>query len=186
MLKKLLAFTCLTLSIGAATSHAAIIYSGSLPRTAQLSPDLASDGRLFVRDNTGSGLGTAEFPEALSASVVGTTFTYNTGVVFDTAVEILTNGLDDLIAGFAGGSGPATLESDFFSTVSLNGTDLAGFSIDSLQWTIDSFVYDSVNERVLLESSLTVNGQSVVPIPAAAWLFGSALLGLGAMKRKKA
>ncbi len=27
---------------------------------------------------------------------------------------------------------------------------------------------------------------SEVPIPAAAWLFGSALLGLGAMKRKKA
>jgi hypothetical protein len=34
--------------------------------------------------------------------------------------------------------------------------------------------------------SLEVSAVSQVPIPAAAWLFGSALLGLGAMKRKKA
>jgi hypothetical protein len=27
---------------------------------------------------------------------------------------------------------------------------------------------------------------SAVPVPAAAWLFGSALLGLGAVKRRKA
>ena len=32
----------------------------------------------------------------------------------------------------------------------------------------------------------TAGSVSAVPIPAAAWLFGSALLGLGVLKRKKA
>lgn len=38
--------------------------------------------------------------------------------------------------------------------------------------------YDSI--------SVVVDGAAVVPIPAAGWLFGSALLGLGVFKRKKA
>lgn len=35
-------------------------------------------------------------------------------------------------------------------------------------------------------TSTAVTGFSVVPLPAAAWLFGSALLGLGIVKRRKA
>lgn len=183
MLKKLLAFTCLTLSIGAATSHAAVIYSGSLKDNATVNG--TSNGALLIRDIGGSGTGDGLFTEALSASVVGTTFTYSTGVEFDKAVDLLTNGLDDAVYGLAGSGGGGDLESTIFSSVSQNGIDLAGFSIDSLQWTIDSFEFSSGINQFILKSSLTVNGQSVVPIPAAAWLFGSALIGLAGIKRKK-
>jgi hypothetical protein len=187
MLKALLAFTCLTLSIGAATSQAATIYSGSLKGNVANSSDGTSIGALKIGDIGGSGTGDGLFTEALSTSVVGTTFTYNTGVEFDMAVDLLTNGFDDGVFGYVAlGGGGGDFESTFFSSVSLNGIDLAGFSIDSLQWTIDSFEYNSGLGNVTLRSSLTVNGQSVVPIPAAAWLFGSALLGLGVVKRKKA
>ena len=34
--------------------------------------------------------------------------------------------------------------------------------------------------------SLASNRVAAVPLPASAWLFGSALLGLGVIKRKKA
>jgi hypothetical protein len=38
----------------------------------------------------------------------------------------------------------------------------------------------------LADRDIVTLGLTTVPIPAAAWLFGSALLGLGVMKRKKA
>ncbi len=174
------------LFIVSTTAQAAPIYSGSLRDNATLSTNGTSNGALWIRDLGGSGTGDGLFTEALSTSVVGTTFTYSTGVEFDKAVDLLTNGLDDAVYGNAGPGGGGDLESTFFSSVSLNGIDLAGFSIDSLQWTIDSFEYNSAINQVIMQSSLTVNGQSVVPIPAAAWLFGSALLGLGVVKRKKA
>ena len=45
---------------------------------------------------------------------------------------------------------------------------------------------DSVGNRSDYHSSLTLTNISPVPVPAAAWLFGSALLGLAAVKCKKA
>jgi hypothetical protein len=53
------------------------------------------------------------------------------------------------------------------------------------------FEIDSWDGETLLMQQLDSNGSgkimafSVVPIPAAAWLFGSALLGLASLKRKK-
>jgi hypothetical protein len=41
-----------------------------------------------------------------------------------------------------------------------------------------------VGEFEIQYNSLSVSSVSAVPVPAAAWLFGSALLGLGAMKRR--
>ena len=45
---------------------------------------------------------------------------------------------------------------------------------------------DSPNNHPLIMNNFRYEDSSVVPIPAAAWLFGSALLGLGAIKRRKA
>lgn len=42
-----------------------------------------------------------------------------------------------------------------------------------------------IDHRNQLNEGVQVLGVSEVPVPAAAWLFGSALLGLGAMKRKQ-
>jgi hypothetical protein len=69
-------------------------------------------------------------------------------------------------------------------------------SSDSLSETLAVEIGDFTIDETTIE--LTIAGQrgifgevtsysaSVIPIPAAAWLFGSALLGLGALKRRKA
>ena len=44
----------------------------------------------------------------------------------------------------------------------------------------------TLDDRDVALTSHSFTAASVVPIPAAAWLFGSALLGLGVIKRKKA
>jgi hypothetical protein len=72
----------------------------------------------------------------------------------------------------------------------------APFVLDASGGLTDPITFDLVNDFSILlgnlggVASLTMNLSNVavspVPVPAAAWLFGSALLGLGAMKRKKA
>lgn len=49
----------------------------------------------------------------------------------------------------------------------------------------DSFDDAGIDGRFLAGSSITLSETSVVPVPAAVWLFGSALLGMGALRRKK-
>jgi hypothetical protein len=62
---------------------------------------------------------------------------------------------------------------------------LFGFSTDESIVTGQIGVYEyDLSPDVMFGSSSLMVTPSEVPIPAAAWLFGSALLGLGAMKRK--
>jgi hypothetical protein len=82
------------------------------------------------------------------------------------------------------GGGFVAVSSDYVSGTNLSasatiiGGSLVGLSTGTFVSTFSSGgVSDTITVRV---------GQvSPVPIPATAWLFGTALLGLGAMKRKK-
>lgn len=46
-------------------------------------------------------------------------------------------------------------------------------------------LFDDGDGEEVVFSSLAYSGPSAVPLPAAAWLFGSAVLGLGVIKRRK-
>jgi hypothetical protein len=76
-----------------------------------------------------------------------------------------------------------------------DGTRLSRFTINSgwqnnwSNWTLpDADLDEDVDFRLWAVYSYksTLPPVEAVPVPAAAWLFGSALLGLGAIKRKKA
>lgn len=132
---------------------------------------------------------TARFDEVLTNSSSGTTFIYNSGTEFDKAVTLLTNGSLDTIYGFPSTyeSGSGHFESTLFSDdLSLNGIDFEGYNITSIHWTIDSFLIESdKNYRTTISSSISIYGTAVVPIPPALWLFGSGLLGLFGISRRK-
>jgi hypothetical protein len=94
-------------------------------------------------------------------------------------VALLTNGINDSIYGFASTfeSGSGQTENNLFADdMSLNGIDFSGYNVASFQWVIDAFSITNGN-FAHISSSIYVYG-SVVPVPAAVWLFGSGLLGL--------
>ena len=72
--------------------------------------------------------------------------------------------------------------SDVCAALSIpNEQPVSGFSVSAISGPfIDVYFFnESAGAEALYEFS-------AVPIPAAAWLFGSALLGLGFVKRRKA
>ena len=97
---------------------------------------------------------------------------------------LLTGTMDEFFYGYSNGntlnffsaSGSSVLSTDLLSAIGLSGT---GF--EYLAYNIES------NELGQVINTGVVNTTSVVPLPAAAWLFGSAILGLlGIARRKKA
>lgn len=70
---------------------------------------------------------------------------------------------------------------DFFVPYQVNASvwSYTGYCVSDDCWGEDSGPVDPANNKIRYATF------SVVPIPASAWLFGSALLGLGAIKRKK-
>jgi hypothetical protein len=68
-----------------------------------------------------------------------------------------------------------------------NGEFLEGWGFDELWVNLQSVEFSAAGSFVALDN-IVVSGDfavSAVPIPAAAWLFGSALAGLGWMRRKQ-
>jgi hypothetical protein len=128
---------------------------------------------------------------------VGNTFIVNSGPEYEQAVTLMTNGINDVIGldlteiPSGGGIGSADDESSVFAAASLNGIDLADYNITSMALTVDSFTLVPASPgnpltTIFTDFTWTVSG-SVVPIPPAAWLFGSGLLGLvGISRRRKA
>jgi hypothetical protein len=107
------------------------------------------------------------------------------GSVADLSISnqtLLTGTIDNFFASDQGelsffqAGGSSVLSTDLLSAIGLSGT---GF--EYLAYNIES------NELGQVINTGVVNTTSVVPLPAAAWLFGSAILGLlGFARRKKA
>jgi hypothetical protein len=107
------------------------------------------------------------------------------GSVADLSISnqtLLTGTIDNFFASDQGelsffqAGGSSVLSTDLLSAIGLSGT---GF--EYLAYNIES------NELGQVINTGVVNTTSVVPLPAAAWLFGSAILGLlGIARRKKA
>jgi len=163
----------------------------------------ASSGTLYGTDtstnqlitiDTSSGTGTAVSANQLGFSAVG-------GLAFDTfsgtlfGVDFLTDQLISIDTGTGIGN---AVGSSLDPTGSLGSLDVVGLAYDA---SLGLFGADTGSDRLITINSLTgaatvvgslgvtsINGlsfaQQVVPIPAAAWLFGSALGLLGWMKRR--
>jgi hypothetical protein len=162
MLKKLLAFTCLTLSIGAnaativnvrGTDYSIDTFLGSYNDNIVLIEsqvwwedfELASDFAVAIGDSLGTPNGEDGFlSPSFAYSAVPTVFG---GGEWEGRPEGLEVNSWDTSEGWVGTTAPIPYD---------------------YEWTY------------------AVATPSAVPIPAAAWLFGSALLGLGAIKRRKA
>ncbi len=95
---------------------------------------------------------------------------------------LLSSTMDDFSYDYSNGntlnffeaSGSSALSTNLLSAIGLSGT---GF--DYLAYSID------VNSLGQVVDAGVVNTTSVVPLPAAAWLFGSAILGLLGVARRK-
>jgi hypothetical protein len=133
-------------------------------------------------------LGGADLDLAAAGNVVGT---YNQGTQqLSGNTAILSVSENSVCAGY--GFGGSTVCSSIPGVIDFS----APFVLDASGGLTDPITFDLVNDFSILlgnlggVASLTINLSNVavspVPVPAAAWLFGSALLGLGAMKRKKA
>jgi len=135
----------------------------------------------------------ATFQEPLTEASAGSSFLYDSGAQFASAVSLMTDGVDGHIcAASQPGGATCPFESNLFAGSSLNGIDLAGYTITGVEWNIDAYsiLYSARPDgsdvsRVDFSSSLTIYGVSPVPIPPALWLFGSGLLGLIGVARKK-
>ena len=84
----------------------------------------------------------------------------------------------------------ANLHSAELAAVNLTGAYLLGADLTDADLT-DAFLYGALynDQTVFTNTHLSFDpiaaGMSYVPVPAAAWLFGSALVGLGLVRRNK-
>jgi hypothetical protein len=205
MIKKLLAFTCLTMSLGANAAVVEILFEGSIT-------SVSGDVPLSIGTN-------------FSATLVYDT-DYATGTdygvqqYYDFSASPVAYTLDVELGSYGGGGSDGSVSiindwggnGDWFQTSSssgFSGDSIGGYAWESTRITLkdtDGLVFGDTSLQTALpnlsefeasfatmffdgasaDATITAMNVSAVPLPAAVWLFGSALLGLGAMKRKKA
>jgi len=137
------------------------------------------------------------FFEDVGESDVGTTFILDSGSIFDDAVSIITNGVNDSIYTEFAGSGIQRTEALFFfdDSSGASGIDLAGATIERFELVINQLsvespgtdnngdgIWTTYSGNATFNVVGTLGAQ--VPVPAALWMFGSAL-GLLAILREK-
>jgi hypothetical protein len=158
--------------------------------SAALGGTIDSFAVLGLADATCTGLGCYNYSETLYVSGGGG-LVYTAGAAASTtnlaafnAVNAIQSYLDvasfglnnEGTAGDADGNG-------FANTYLTSGTASLGFNVQNAGASSSS-TYGTVGEDAAITGS-TFSNAAAVPVPAAAWLFGSALLGLGVVRRKK-
>ncbi len=126
------------------------------------------------------------FDTALLATDIGTTLSMAPGVDFDTAVDLLTNGLEDIVRfTVAGGSGGSSEHYRF--SLDPGVTDFAGYNIDAIDLEIISFSKESPGSDPngnglwtshTFEGNLIILGSPIIPEPATGALLALGLAGL--------
>ena len=91
----------------------------------------------------------------------------------DWGTYLFTNGADTIVVG------------DVVDiSYSINGSFNPGL-IDANNFVVQAGVYSSATHGKIIQAELITGGVSTVPLPATVWLFGSGLLGLIGVARKK-
>ena len=176
MLKKLLAYTCLTLSLSA---NADLIDNGTF-----ITDDRTATDYLKLSQTAGYSWNQVVDQDVLGYITGGWTVTSQTvlrDVIFEEDISVAYKSINDINPNDPNGIRVAT-NSDFGS----GQTGLPEFVIWDF-WSPTQYGPNlsaaSADRTDLYVVSLS---RASVPIPAAAWLFGSALLGLGMVMRRKA
>lgn len=143
---------------------AGVVYAGSTEGGVQTSDD-GTSANAGVRTYISNVLAGGGFAEGTAGDLDGQTFAgtlYGVGVL---------NGAGITSSLFAQTINQASGSSDLSGAIDILNPDAAveGAYIDGTNFVVSNFA----------------SGPTVVPVPAAAWLFGSALLGLGVVRRKK-
>ena len=182
MFKQILALAGLTLSFSAKAATLVVI-GGQLTGATDVEVDGAYYDVQFVEGscnslfNNCSDFTFTTIPDALLASQALLDQVL-TGV-YDDSPE-LTFGMSDTVSGLIYTPRASNADFVFFSSAINNAS---GSDSVSGPGRLARMFENSANSERVVWAEWTV---SQVPIPAAAWLFGSALLGLGVVKRKKA
>lgn len=175
-------------------SHALILLNdplGFIVDQNQVLPDTFSTKVNYV------GLPPAFDLPSITSSTSIDIYTLTTGdALFDSYVDYLTNGVDDVLVRELKLLGFVTVtsfnpESTLFTgnPFSTNGIDLQGNQITSIQWILETINYEQLPGTATTHGELNtrfiVNGEpsGVVPEPATMLLFGAGLVGAG-IRRK--
>lgn len=172
MLKKLLAFTCLTLSISANAAVQLHDYTHTYLNGSYLYIEFSDH----------------IYEESTTIYDPADSLLIESGVLFINAETPTTLYLDKELSSI--GDGGAT-----WIQIGVGGVDNTVASVTDFNITINTY-YTARGTRLNFgalgttysdgtQNVLNYSVVNAVPIPAAAWLFGSALLGLGAIKRKR-
>jgi len=156
--------------------------------SAALGGTIDSFAVLGLADATCTGLGCYNYTELLYVSGGGG-LVYTAGATASTTNLAAFNAVGNLQAYLNnanfGANGEGSLgdaDANGFANLYLaSGTASIGFNLQNAG-TSGSSTYSTVGEDAGFQGSTFTNA---VPVPAAAWLFGSALLGLGVVRRKK-
>jgi hypothetical protein len=212
MIKKLLALTCLSLSVGANAAMVTTTYQATINQ-------VSGDGNLaylntvvtvgITYDDAGTVMNVwNDGPDGIADGGVGDdTFRGS----FSTSSPCCSSHsfLSDAEFSFSGAPTIVGAPRDAYEFNTSRASENSSGSISAALWA-DSFFFElyapvsgdegeftfryftwdgsveSTEEYVSSGANLKfISTVSAVPIPAAAWLFGSALLGLGAIKRKR-
>lgn len=177
------AVAVLTVGLWAATAEAALVTSFS--RT-------TNDGVYTINAGQAAFLGVAGADRVgffrVRNNSMGTT--YGADDTFNQTSILNTTNDDSKILGLFNGRGDV-------SRITYTGASFAPLGTTTLLASLDVFegvlfAFSSLAGNIVFTGSTTFNGSQtrgnadfIAPIPAAAWLFGSALLGLGAYARRR-
>lgn len=159
-------------NVFAATVDGSLIVGGAYTATGGAGLSDATDvslGTVFANGGTGDVDGTVDF---LTPAGTGSTLSLDT---FTPVTNFFT------VGGWTLNLGTLTIVDQTAATLNLAGMGTLtgnGFDATDVNW---SFSSSSVTSY-----SMTVSSVSPVPVPAAVWLFGSGLLGLVGIARRKA
>ena len=179
--------TCVLLC-SASIVHAATLSFSSASVTANVGDLITLDVLMdFTGDPTVGG-GTDIFYDASVLSFQGFDFgttTLSLDTDFNRTPDGLTNELEGLAFGnFGGLSGPGTIGTLTFQAIAVGDITLSMAVTDNLLAGGDFTSATTFGPQVVSFGTADV---SIVPVPAAVWLFGSGLIGLvGVARRKKA
>jgi hypothetical protein len=193
MIRKIVVFACLcaisSSAFAATLSDFHFAYGGgwkNITDTGYLRMAMGSDGSFLP----------TEYFNVLAITPADTDLVFSiTGEAFDHFESYLTNGVNDYVGflfcaepvggncvGFASSEASRLGGNPDFSGKAITGLELR---VNSL--TLETPAHDPNGDGIWTNFDLDMNfvvSGSVIPVPAAVWLFGSALASLGWMKRK--